>query len=258
MANTAQMFALAEGYADGAVIDLANGTSTDFSALDLGTGSIIATRLDKIDGIAAYHVKPAQDSTATFARIPGNPNLTTTANNSLGAYVRFTGYPSGAMQIFRMSSGGGGTLRLAIGMDTSGRLVVVDSLGATTGRVATTALPLNQWHRLEIGWSTGTGATDRCSVKVYPNQATVRDTSLEPPVIDSNFTTTAVTAAVNMGKCTGTTTTWADFFMDYIQWSRASQDEFGPFVPPPAGTGIFVIRGGVLVEATAILARSEM
>jgi hypothetical protein len=125
------------------------------------------------------------------------------------AYVYITGNPGATLRCIRALSGG--TLRAVVGINTAGKIVCLDA-GGTARSTAASALPTNQWVRIE-GYFIGDAATGQVEAKYWTNADSV-GTPTETLTTASNLNTGGTLNRVDFGDPSSATsyTHWMDDF----------------------------------------------
>lgn len=122
---------------------------------------------------ATYSTTNATGSRAPMvAKLTGNPslswNLTLSARTAyVRAYVYLTGYPSADLNVIELDQ----SINIAayVRITTTGTVCISTAGTVVTGTTTPSAIPLNQWVRLEAQITGATSTTGTCELRVYHN-----------------------------------------------------------------------------------------
>ncbi|MGB4758837.1 MAG: hypothetical protein WBP26_02155 [Candidatus Saccharimonadales bacterium] len=176
---------------------------------------------------------PAHDSQSCkveaigIAVVLGHTPGGTAASGAVRAYFYCTAYPTATSDIVTIRNSTGNAAKVQL--DTTGRIIVTNSTGASIGS-ASTSVPLNAQWRVDAWCQPGSGASDGIIHVVVHNNDTTSSPIYTFSSTTSNAGTTAI-ASVRAGKLTGSGdwTAWIDDFA--IDLGRVS------FIGPASGGG---------------------
>lgn len=189
--TTTMVFNTAEGGTNGTAVTVANSAGASgvpFTGVNIGTGAAFA-----------YSTTRAYSGTKSYQLSTGTTATYIYATHSFPAldqvwargFFYFTANPP-AMTLFRFIGGSGTLLRGAVGIDATGHLRILNSVGSVISTMAAT-ISLNQWVRVEAR-CIGSATTGQIEIRLFntPDSDTPTEVLTSAATINTGGTLTDI------------------------------------------------------------------
>lgn len=128
-------------------------------------------------------------------------------------YIRWPAHPPSTMQIFRLSSSTAATEAAAISVNSSGAVILTNSVTAATDTLNQN-LSVDTWYRIELEYVVADSPNGSLTCKVYLGDATTELDTLVHSATDTIPATTTNVGALRLGRTAGTAGTFAPCYDD--------------------------------------------